>query len=167
MVNFEDAGFSAWFYWNFKVEGGYCAEWDFLRGMREGFVPEFPAPDVSMSEEYGDCYDILFKTADDVSVIEEFPDTPSFVTGWYDDDTVNAHGDNMRKIFGKWYMKGHTSERQDKMIVPIFICIGFLMYLFMGRKRQNTYTKIPDSPESTSHFLGISSGESEVSDGSV
>jgi glucan 1,3-beta-glucosidase len=32
-----------WFYWTFKMEGGVFAEWDFLRGIREG-TSIFSAP---------------------------------------------------------------------------------------------------------------------------
>ena len=150
IVNFEGSSFSGWFFWNFKVEGGYCAEWDFLRGLREGWVPKLPAPDVSSVDVYGSCFDILFRTDDNI-----FPDTPPDIDGWFNDDVVNSHGKDMRKVFGKWYEKDNTLKvkYQDMWVATFFLVAGFIVYSRMKRHKQSAYTKIPESPEPTVHML--------------
>jgi glucan 1,3-beta-glucosidase len=55
--------------------GGAFAEWDFLRGIKEGWIPKLPNPDVSSESLYGTCYDILNRTTDDYNlVVDEYPD---------------------------------------------------------------------------------------------
>lgn len=103
MVTYEaaDTGVSrGWFYWNFKMEGGAFAEWDFLRGLKESWIPAIPAPDIPSVEFYGTCYEILFKTVDDESIVHEFPDPTSLdPNNWQgvtiDDDVVVSHGQSL------------------------------------------------------------------------
>ena len=89
-----------WFYWTFKVEGGAFAEWDYLRGIREGWVPKTERGIASV-DQFGSCEDIIFKTEDDVSIVHEFPDPKSFPEGvnWQgvaiDDDVVVSHGQSL------------------------------------------------------------------------
>jgi glucan 1,3-beta-glucosidase len=101
MVSYEavDSGTSgAWFYWTLKMEGGAFAEWDFLRGVREGWIPQIPAPNVTSQSLHGTCYDILFRTDDSMDIVEEFPDPATLpANNWQgvdiDDDVVVSHGD--------------------------------------------------------------------------
>jgi len=101
MVTYEaaDIGVSrGWFYWNFKMEGGAFAEWDFLRGLKENWIPAIPPPDTSSVNLYGTCEDIIFRTDDDVSIIHEFPDPKSLdPNNWQgvdiSDDVVLSHGE--------------------------------------------------------------------------
>lgn len=105
MVTYEatSTGVSrGWFYWNFKMEGGAFAEWDFLRGLKESWIPAIPDPDTSSVDLYGTCYDIIFKTSDDESIIHEFPDPSSLdPNNWQgvaiDDDVVVSHGQSLVK----------------------------------------------------------------------
>lgn len=100
MVAYEAAATGtsgAWFYWTLKMEGGAFAEWDFLRGVREGWIPAIPAPDVSSESVHGTCYDILLRTDDDMDIVEEFPDPITLdPNNWQgvdiDDDVVVSHG---------------------------------------------------------------------------
>jgi len=62
-----------WFYWNFKLEGGAFAEWDFMRGIREEWIPMIPEPTVSSESQYGTCEEILSNTEDDISIVHPFP----------------------------------------------------------------------------------------------
>jgi glucan 1,3-beta-glucosidase len=102
MVTYENAGGGTsrgWFYWTLKMEGGAFAEWDFLRGIKEGWIPEFPNPRTSCESVFGTCRAIAKRTKDDSSVIEEFPD-PSDTDriGWpgpvIDDDYVMSHAES-------------------------------------------------------------------------
>jgi len=103
MVTYEaaDVGTSgAWFYWNFKMEGGAFAEWDFLRGVREKWIPSpLPPPNVTSQSLYGTCYDIIFRTDDSMHVVHEFPDPRDASLNLQhvsiDDDVVVTHGDSL------------------------------------------------------------------------
>jgi hypothetical protein len=107
MVVFEEASWymysSGWFYWNFKMEGGAFAEWDFLRGVQEGWIPKIPQPHISSKDLYGSCYSIMMRTEDYMSVIDEFPKPctdkhcpPIPDPGEpIDDDVVKSHGINV------------------------------------------------------------------------
>jgi hypothetical protein len=50
-------------------------EWDFLRGIREGWMPPIPDPTVASEDLYGSCYEIYNRTDDDYSlIVDEYPD---------------------------------------------------------------------------------------------
>jgi len=79
MVSYEtlERGVSkGWFFWNFQMEGGVFAEWDFLRGLNEGWIPNpLPSPEVASQALYGNCYNIYDQTNDDYNlVVDEYPD---------------------------------------------------------------------------------------------
>ena len=104
MVAYESADVgvsSGWFYWTLKMEGGAFAEWDFLRGIREGWIPKIPAPGVDSQELYGSCHDIADRTKDDMSIIHEFPDPSTLpANNWQgveiDDDYVVSHANTVQ-----------------------------------------------------------------------
>ena len=117
MVIYETASLpglsGAWFYWTAKMEGGAFAEWDYLRGIREGWIPTLPAsPTISSESLYGSCYDILARTVDNASLVHEYPppkpktEKPQTTTtpsedddNWQgmalDDDIVLSHGQSL------------------------------------------------------------------------
>ena len=100
IVNYEPDISSGWFFWNFKMEGGYCAEWDFLRGQKEGWFPKLLEPDVTAEDVYGSCYEIMFRTDDDRSILEEYPPTPwdlDTIPNPMSDDVVLSTGENIQK----------------------------------------------------------------------
>lgn len=105
----DEAVSRGWFYWTLKTEGGAFAEWDFLRGLREGWIPSIPDTNVSSTSLYGTCHDIAERTKDDMSIIHEFP-VPSTVseTNWQgvdiDDDYVLSHAGSL----------GNTVADKDK-----------------------------------------------------
>lgn len=94
MVTFENrvSGVSSgWFYWTLKMEGGAFAEWDFLRGVTEGWIPKLPAQNVDSESIFGTCHEIAEATTSDMSIVHEFPD-PKISNTWsgppIDDDYV-------------------------------------------------------------------------------
>lgn len=104
MVAWESRGTGVsvgWFYWNFKMEGGAFAEWDYLRGVREGWIPVLgenqPAEDV-----FGSCESIIFRTDDEGLFVHEFPDPTEIAPDWQavdaDDDVVVTHGDSLLNL---------------------------------------------------------------------
>lgn len=92
----DEAVSRGWFFWTLKTEGGAFAEWNFLRGLREGWIPSIPGTNVSSTSLYGTCHDIAERTKDDMSIIHEFP-VPSTLSesNWQgvdiDDDYVLSH----------------------------------------------------------------------------
>jgi hypothetical protein len=102
MVTYEAAAVSGlsrgWFYWTLKTEGGAFAEWDFLRGLREGWIPSIPPSNVSSVDLYGTCEEIMMSTKDDMSFVDIFPDpsTLEHQANWQgvliNDDLVVSHG---------------------------------------------------------------------------
>jgi len=106
MVAYEAAGSggisSGWLFWNFKMEGGAFAEWDFLRGLREGWMPPIPEPHISSESLYGTCYDIYNKTDDSYSIVDEYPDPRTLDwnewQGWTNDDFVVMSDPNIPEI---------------------------------------------------------------------
>jgi len=85
------------------TRGGAFAEWDFLRGVREEWIPHLAARNVSSASVYGTCEDILRQTRDDDSIVHEYPD-PKHTTTWkgpsLDDDLVTSHGDSLKEEEG-------------------------------------------------------------------
>lgn len=80
---------SGWLFWNFKMEGGAFAEWDFLRGLEEGWMPPIPEPHVSSESLYGTCYDILNKTDDSYAIVDEYPDPLTLDRSYWQGSTYN------------------------------------------------------------------------------
>ena len=64
-----------WFYSNIKMEGGAFAEWDFLRGIKEGWIPKLLPNNANVASEeiYGTCHRIAASTKDDMSIIQPYP----------------------------------------------------------------------------------------------
>jgi glucan 1,3-beta-glucosidase len=97
MVAFESAQTkvsSGWFYWTLKTEGGAFAEWDFLRGLREEWIPKFPPPQNTSESVFGTCQQIAQRTKDDSSIVVEFPnpdERDSWIGPPIDDDYVLSH----------------------------------------------------------------------------
>ena len=59
----------------YYFRNGAYAEWDFLRGIEEGWMPKLPDPTVASEDVYGTCLDIYNKTSDDYkAIVDEFPD---------------------------------------------------------------------------------------------
>lgn len=75
MVAYEakDFGLSdGWFYWTIKMEGGAFMEWDFSRGVREGWLSVAPTRNAS-EDVFGTCDEILDHVVNDTSVVHPFP----------------------------------------------------------------------------------------------
>ena len=79
------------------------AEWDYLRGVREGWIPVLPK-DRSALDLFGTCESIIFRTDDDESIVHEFPDPEAVAPDWQavtpDDDVVVSHGQSLLRAQG-------------------------------------------------------------------
>lgn len=98
MVAYESAdtgASSGWFFWTLKMEGGAFAEWDFTRGVKEGWIPKIPDSETSSLSIFGSCKSIVSKTTDSMSIVQEFPDPTKVETipgPSIDDDFVVSLG---------------------------------------------------------------------------
>lgn len=119
-----------WFYWTFKMEGGVFAEWDFLRGIREGWLPKFPPTNVTSEEAFNTtCHNLIFQTNDNMNIVKEFPDPDNLPPNTWmgeeiDDDVVLSHGESLLK--GK---KVDVSSRSEGHHHRFF---GFMAFVFFG-----------------------------------
>jgi len=157
MVTFEAANVGVsrgWFYWTFKMEGGAFAEWDFIRGINEGWIPKIPSTNVSSTSLYGTFYDIMFQTMDEVSIVHEFPDATSLdPNNWQGipitDDVVITHGESVARVerFEKTEREYTSSTSSSMVIASVALVIGVLLakFLMMKRGQKKGYTKLVDS----------------------
>jgi glucan 1,3-beta-glucosidase len=142
---------SGWFFWNFKVEGGMFAEWDFLRGLREGWIPLLPEPNIPSEQAFGSCYDIIFKTDDDWKIVDEIPDpsdhTISEQGSAFDDDIVLSHGKNLRKNSqGQWVVKRQVSYNHN-LFWFLAVVVSLAIYWIKRRRSPKGYISINDAFE--------------------
>lgn len=167
IVTFEHAGYKdhAWFFWSAKMENAAFAEWDFLRGIQDGWFPTpLQAPNASSSSVYGDCYDILFQTADNRSIVHEFPApgdaVPSEHETIVDDDVVVSHGKSLidsslqhhnhekhqQELKEKQKQENHPHMHFDTRYVLVLIALVGLAARFVRRTwiRRSKYTQIGD-----------------------
>jgi hypothetical protein len=143
--------------------GGAFAEWDFLRGIREGWIPRIPPPHVSSVDLYGSCYDVLFQTKDDMSIVNEFPDPSSLdLNNWQSipisDDVVVSHGQSVSKDeSGHWVVRkpggNNSNEGLDGgimivgvVVLTIALLLGVYFVHVIGRnnKKKEGYEEIPN-----------------------
>jgi len=100
MVSYEnvDTGVSSgWFFYTLKMEGGAFAEWDFSRGVKEGWIPKIPDNQTNSASLFGSCHEIAAKTDDNESIVEQFPGPKSKIKTRIgpaiDDDYVVSHAE--------------------------------------------------------------------------
>eukprot|EP00535_Pseudo-nitzschia_heimii_P009149 CAMPEP_0197192292 /NCGR_PEP_ID=MMETSP1423-20130617/24837_1 /TAXON_ID=476441 /ORGANISM="Pseudo-nitzschia heimii, Strain UNC1101" /LENGTH=537 /DNA_ID=CAMNT_0042645149 /DNA_START=208 /DNA_END=1821 /DNA_ORIENTATION=- len=103
-----------WFFWTLKTEGGAFAEWDFMRGIREGWIPRIPSNRTDSVSLFGSCDALVAKTIDNTNIINEFPDPRSVRTdpgAPIDDDFVVSRG----KTKTSGFFKRSSTTAQDEV----------------------------------------------------
>lgn len=166
MVAYEavDTGTSdGWFYWTAKMEGSAFAEWDFLRGVREGWIPVLADVHQPSQDLYGTCYDILFKTNDDSEqVVHVFPDPADLPEDRWrgvpiDDDIVLSHGQLLMEPDGIHHRQRYndngvatTAASSPLHVLQWFLLMGLAAGLvhvvrkyIRRRRKQAMYTSLP------------------------
>lgn len=122
---------SGWLFWNFKMEGGAYVEWDFLRGLREGWMPPIPEPHISSESLYGTCYEIYNRTDDSYSIVDEYPDPRTLDwnvwQGWTQNDDFVMSDPNIPEIDRTSI---EISSGQTELVVPVCIGIAALWILY-------------------------------------
>ena len=198
MVVYESGPSSGWFYWNYKMEGGgervirrtsllsvsnssasssgllakAFAEWDYLRGIREGWIPVLP-PSQPALDAFGTCESIIFRTNDDISIVHEFPDPETVAPDWQavtaDDDVVVTHGDSLTRGPGASDLNKDIEEHEQAVLLRgasldvvgereakadafgICAALGFLVLMFwlarcaLVKRRVGGYISIPST----------------------
>jgi len=161
MVAYEsvETGTSAgWFFWTAKMEGSAFAEWDFLRGVREGWIPILAEIDQPSQDLYGTCYDILFKTKDvREDVVHTFPDPADLPEDRWrgvpiDDDVVLSHGQTLMMPDGIHHRQRYDDDNgNESRGVVEWIVLGTLAVVVVQvvrkylrrRRKQAMYTELP------------------------
>eukprot|EP00562_Extubocellulus_spinifer_P032547 CAMPEP_0178730436 /NCGR_PEP_ID=MMETSP0699-20121125/29516_1 /TAXON_ID=265572 /ORGANISM="Extubocellulus spinifer, Strain CCMP396" /LENGTH=569 /DNA_ID=CAMNT_0020382457 /DNA_START=305 /DNA_END=2014 /DNA_ORIENTATION=+ len=136
----ESGDTSGWFYWNFAMEGGVFAEWDFLRGIDEGWIPQVRR-EILAEDRFGSCETIIERTKDDYSVVHEFPDPkdlpPDLVEDrYFDDDVVMTHGQSLERDY--------RSQQIRYGIILVGIVMIFLTITRKWKRDSAQYRPLPD-----------------------
>ena len=139
MVAYEaaDSGLGqGWIYWTWKMEGGAFAEWDFSRGLREGWIPPIAPPNVATQDFYGTtCTMILDETSNSTKVVHPFPwGDPDY---WEHDD-VFTDDDVLTPHDNGWDNRGVSGALHLLLLVlcAVGISIGWSMYRKHSRRRE-------------------------------
>jgi glucan 1,3-beta-glucosidase len=157
MVAYEaaDVGTSgAWFYWTLKMEGGAFSEWDFMRGLREGWIPQIPAPTVTSESLHGTCYDIIFRTDDSMDIIDVFPDPATLPkNNWQgvklDDDVVVTHGDSLLHGGGRTSTVHHNNGFFHWFLFCTFLAFAAVSWRYYKRRNNKHQYSSIETTEST------------------
>ena len=121
------------------IRGGAMAEWDYLRGSKEGWIPPFPPPNIASVSEFGSCYDILFKTLDDTSIVHVFPSAtdPHDLQGRpVTDDVVLSHGESLLDH------KKHDSLISNVLVAFLLFGIIFIFFKPKNKDYEEIKTKV-------------------------
>lgn len=138
---------SGWLFWNFKMEGGAFAEWDFLRGLREGWMPPIPEPHISSESVYGSCLDIYNKTDDSYSIVDEYPDPRTLDwkkwQGWTNNDDFVMSDPNIPIIDHDIQQNNIFNMKHIAMLCAAITIYWILKRLQSSKKRERLgYTEI-------------------------
>jgi len=144
-----------WFYWTFKMEGGVFAEWDFLRGIREGWLPTFPTTNITSEEAFQTtCHNLIFRTDDNMSIVSEYPDPDNLPDNTWmgdpiDDDVVLSHGDSLLKGKRVHFSNSPRDHRNRLLGVAALIFFGVAIShaFFRNRRNRKGYTSLGPSTE--------------------
>jgi hypothetical protein len=171
MVTYEAANVgvsSGWFFWTLKMEGGAFAEWDFLRGLEEGWIPSIPPPHVSSKDLYGTCEDIIFKVKDDtMTIVDEFPDPTTLdPNNWQgvaiDDDLVVSHGQSIKEVehiveIDSNHPSAHFNVGSHILLPFAVICcfVYGMKRSFFGKAARGQYSSINGSTTTSNGSMSL------------
>jgi glucan 1,3-beta-glucosidase len=125
MVSYEsvDTGVSSgWFFYTLKMEGGAFAEWDFSRGIKEGWIPKIPDKNTNSASLFGSCQSIAAKTNDNMNIVKQFPDPTKVKTRLgptIDDDYVVSHaGGGNTGGSSTTTTNTHNTQKSEPLEIP-------------------------------------------------
>lgn len=116
-----------WFFWTFKMEGGAFAEWNFLRGLEEGWIPKIPDPYTASIDVHGSCRDILAVVTKDMSIV---------------------HQDPPPRLTSEQTFVGRSTEKSNRItfsIVVLSIVLGVCSVTVVKMKMKNGYTALTNN----------------------
>eukprot|EP00978_Attheya_sp_CCMP212_P019971 scaffold56720_cov56-Attheya_sp.AAC.3 len=118
--------------------GGVFGEWNFLKGLEEGWIPPIPPPHVPSVDLYGSCYDIIFRTDDSMSIVDTVPahigknDWPGEPI---DDDVVVSHGQSL--LYPEdWRVRSWATTRSVNNTIASLVVVALLCAITMARYRR-------------------------------
>lgn len=134
MASYE-ASSKGWFFWTIRMEGGAFAEWDFLRGVDEGWMPVLPnQTTTSITSLYGTCTDILEGVTNDSSIVHPYPYGDE---AYWLESTTRVSKTRRGSKFGSG---GHLVW----MILAMAWLVTLVRSLRRRRRRSHPYTPIPN-----------------------
>jgi hypothetical protein len=141
------------------MEGGAFIEWDFLRGVREGWFPKMQSPNVYSESVYGTCEEILDRTVDDRSIIHPYPAECENDTSYWDPEGLsyqfdlehqvsNATGTDDDVIISIGHPDDASYASFMKLLAVVGISVAFFCWRSIRRSSRNRkqYTEIRDLP---------------------
>lgn len=118
MVTFESANVAngvdisrGWFFRTLKMEFGAFAEWDFLRGLKEGWIPSMPGSSESSLSIYGTCEALAKETLDKKGIVETYP---AFVNE--EKDTFESRDDDKNEVEDDDYVEPHVDSTSETSV---------------------------------------------------
>lgn len=110
--------FHGWFFWNFRMETDVYREWDYLRGVREGWIPRL-ARGRSIADQFGLTCAAIEESAADCTdgIVDPFPPIP----GW---KGVQCAGNDAR------YRMLHASFRKERRIILLLLSLLALVFVY-------------------------------------
>ena len=115
--------------------GGAFAEWDFLRGIKEGWMPPLPRDrSVASQDLYGTCLDIYNETNDDYDlIVDEYPDPRTLdwtqYQGWDATDDFVLSDPNVPEV------SYHQHKARPWYVSNILLVSYIGIVLFLLRRR--------------------------------
>lgn len=153
IVSFEQAsipGFNhGWFYWTLKMEGGAFAEWDFLRGVQEGWFPPILSPNLESESAYGSCLHILEQTNENwIDVVHPYPHGGEDSNAYWDPNglsyTFDLEQNNTDASISVAIQK--QSKSDGRGVTALAVALGFTLFLLMWRRARNSKRQWGYSP---------------------
>jgi glucan 1,3-beta-glucosidase len=151
IISYEQAsipGFNhGWFYWTLKMEGGAFAEWDFLRGLEEGWFPTIQPPTVDSESVYGSCSDILKQTDEGWDIVRAYPNKgdeaywdPEGLSELFDKEQHNATDVGISV--------SRAGRRNDGRLIALFATLVVFLFIISRKvlrsRRKWQYMPIDD-----------------------
>lgn len=140
--------------------GGAFIEWDFLRGLKEGWIPSIPDKTISSESVYGSCLDIYNQTKDYeyYDIVTEYPDPRTLDwnqwQGWDANDDLVMSDPNIPPNLSRHYWRSWYDLRRlfdQPWFVPFMLGLlifGIYQYWFRRRSRGSARSSTSSSTSS-------------------
>mmetsp|Transcript_42490 Transcript_42490/g.54638 ORF Transcript_42490/g.54638 Transcript_42490/m.54638 type:complete len:192 (+) Transcript_42490:154-729(+) len=145
-----------WFFWNFKMETNVYEEWDFLYGLKMGWMPHFKH-DMTATEMFGSCQHILDNTENNHDLIDPFPPA-----SWLEGDDVTQLNHNSANLHPPTV---YQCLKVAVTLIPLMV-LFWALWLWSFRRRylreMNHDTSFFMSPDEIKSFKNIHTDDTDV-----